>query len=66
VASAAAARPIIAAVETTPEGRPVRLKLRRVDGFRRKEVEKPARRSLDPTSTVVGDGFACFRGVADA
>src|SRR5512134_899725 len=37
--------PIIAAVETTPEGKPVRLKLRRVKGFRRKEVEKLARRS---------------------
>ena len=58
--------PIIAAVETTPEGQPVRLKLRRVNGFRRKEVEKLARRSLDPTSTVVSDGLGCFRGVADA
>ena len=32
--------PIIAAVETTPEGKPVRLKLRRVKGFRRKKVEE--------------------------
>ncbi len=45
--------PIIAAVETTPEGKPVRLKLRRIKGFRRKEVEKLARRSLDPGATVV-------------
>ena len=30
--------PIIVAIETTPEGKPVRLKLRRVIGFRRKEV----------------------------
>ena len=44
----------------------MRLKLRRVDGFRRKEVEKLARRSLDPPSTVVSDGLACFRGVTDA
>jgi transposase-like protein len=58
--------PIIAAVETTPEGKPVRLTLRRVKGFRHKEVEKLARRSLDPTCTVVGDGLGCFRGVADA
>ena len=58
--------PIIAAVETTPEGRPVRLKLRRVKGFRRKEVEKLARRSFDPTCTVVSDGLGCFRGVVDA
>ena len=38
----------------------------RVNGFRRKEVEKLARRSLDPPSTVVSDGLACFRGVTDA
>ncbi len=44
----------------------MRLKLRRVDGFRRKEVEKLARRSLDPPSTVVSDGLACFRGITDA
>ena len=50
--------PIIAAVETTPGGKPVRLKLRRVSGFRRKEVAKLARRSLDPTSTLISDGFA--------
>jgi ISXO2-like transposase domain len=31
-----------------------------------KEVEKLARRSLDPPSTVVSDGLACFRGVTDA
>ena len=48
--------PIIVAMETTPEGQPVRLKLRRVNGFRRKEVEKLARRSLDPPSAVVSDG----------
>ena len=58
--------PIIVAMETTPEGQPVRLKLRRVNGFRRKEVKKLARRSLDPSSTVVSDGLACFRGVTDA
>jgi transposase len=58
--------PIIVAVETAPEGKPVRLKLRRVEGFRRKEVEKLARRSLDPTTTVLSDGLGCFRGVADA
>ena len=70
VANAAAARPArrrsLSPCETTPEGQPVRLKLRRVNGFRRKEVEEAARRSLDPPSTVVSDGLACFRGVADA
>jgi transposase-like protein len=58
--------PIVAAVETTPEGQPVRLKLRRVAGFRRKAVATLARRAIAPESTVVTDGLACFRGVADA
>jgi transposase-like protein len=58
--------PIVAAVETTPDGKPVRLKLRRVQGFRRKEVEKLTRRCIAPGSHVVSDGLACFRGVADA
>jgi hypothetical protein len=58
--------PIIAAVETTSDGKPVRLKLRRVKGFRRSEIAKLARRSLDRASTVVSDGLGCFRGVIEA
>jgi transposase-like protein len=58
--------PIVAAVETTPEGRPVRLKLRRVKGFRRTEIERLANRNFEPDSTVVSDGLRCFRGVIDA
>ncbi len=38
--------PLIAAVETTAEGKPVRVKLRRVTGFRRAEVEAFAQQSL--------------------
>jgi transposase-like protein len=56
----------IAAVETTPEGKPVRLKLRRVRGFRKKEVGKAAKRMLAPACSVVTDGLACFRGVKAA
>lgn len=58
--------PIVAAVETTPEGKPVRLKLRQVKGFRRKEIKRLACRTIHPGSTVVSDGLSCFRGVADA
>src|SRR5208337_4006407 len=36
--------PIVAAVETTPEGKPIRLKLRRVKGFRRAEIATLAQR----------------------
>ena len=58
--------PIVAAVETTPEGKPIRLKLRRVKGFRRAEIASLAKRNFDPASTVVSDGLRCFRGVGNA
>jgi len=63
---AAGKTPIVATVETTAEGRPVRLKLRRVRGFRRTEIEAFAKRSLDAACTVVSDGLSCFRGVTAA
>ena len=58
--------PIVAAVETTPEGKPIRLKLRRVKGFRRAEIASFAQRSFDPASTVVSDGLRCFTAVGKA
>lgn len=58
--------PFVAAVETTPEGKPVRLKLRRVAGFTGQAVSRFARRSLEPTCAVVSDGLACFSHVTDA
>ena len=58
--------PFIAAVETTPEGKPIRLKLRRVAGFRSASIAAFARRSLDPACTVVSDGLACFTAVTGA
>jgi transposase-like protein len=58
--------PFLAAVETTPEDKPVRLKLRRVGSFCRRAVEGFARRSLDPACEVVSDGLGCFAAVAKA
>jgi transposase-like protein len=58
--------PFVAAVETTAEGKPVRLKLRRVSGFCSRAVARFARRSLDPGCEVVSDGLACFGAVAEA
>jgi hypothetical protein len=58
--------PIVAAVETTSEGKPVRLQLRRVKGFRRAEIATLATRNFAPASTVVSDGLRCFTGVANA
>jgi transposase-like protein len=58
--------PIVVAVETTPEGKPIRLKLRRVTGFRRAAIATLAKRNFDPASTVVSDGLRCFTGVSNA
>ena len=58
--------PFVAAVETTPRGKPVRLKLRRVTSLSSKSISAFAKRSLDPDCTVVSDGLQCFGGVTDA
>ena len=60
---APAKTPIVAAVETTTDGRPVRVKLRRVKGFRKAEIAKMAKRDLRPEATVISDGLACFAAV---
>ena len=58
--------PFVAAVETTPEGKPVRLKLRRVTSFCNHALSAFAKRGLDPKCEVVSDGLACFGAVTDA
>lgn len=63
---AAGKTPIVAAVETTPERKPRRLRLTVVKGFRKKEAEKLAKRDLAPGSNVVSDGFSCWPAVAKA
>jgi hypothetical protein len=57
--------PFVAAVETTTEGKPVRLKLRRVTSFCATSIAGFAKRSLDPNCSVVSDGLQCFTSVAD-
>src|SRR4030088_2488804 len=52
--------PIVAEVEAQPEGKPIRLKLRRVKGFRRAETAPVAQRISHPASTVVSDGLHCL------
>ena len=56
----------VAAVETTPDGKPVRLKLRRVSSFCGHAIAAFAKRSLDPDCEVVSDGLACLGSVTDA
>jgi transposase-like protein len=63
---AAGKTPFVAAVETTPDGRPRRLRLTVVKGFRKKEVEKIAKRDLVPGSNVVSDGLSCWPAVEKA
>ncbi len=58
--------PFLAAVETTPEGKPVRLTLRQVTSFCSRAVEGFAKRSLERTCEVVSDGLPCFAAVTKA
>ena len=58
--------PFVAAVETTKEGHPVRIKLSRVVGFRSAEMKRWATDHLAPGSHVVSDGLACFNAVTEA
>jgi hypothetical protein len=60
---AAGKTPFVAAVETTPERRPRRLRLTVVKGFRKSEVAKLAKASLAEGSDVVSDGLSCWPAV---
>jgi transposase-like protein len=63
---AAGKTPIVVAVETTPERKPRRLRLSVVKGFRKKEVERLAKRDLEPGTDVVSDGLSCWPAVEKA
>ena len=54
--------PFIAAVQTTPEGKPV-LACFSQQPFTSEEVAIFAAKSLSPSASVVSDGLWCFRGV---
>ena len=63
---AAGKTPIVAAVETTAERKPRRIRLSVVKGFRKKEIEKLAKRDLAAGSNVVTDGLSCWPAVEKA
>ena len=63
---AAAKVPFIAAVETDERGRPLKMKMCKVKGFRRSEVKRLADGILGDDTVVVTDGFGVFSGVAAA
>ena len=53
---AAGKTPFVAAVSTSPEGRPRKLKLVPVKGFRKREIARGAKHWLAPGAAVVTDG----------
>jgi hypothetical protein len=63
---AAGKTPIVAAVETTADRKPRRLRLNVVKGFRKREVERIAKRDFAPGSNVVSDRLSCWSAVAKA
>ena len=63
---AAGKTPFVAAVETTAERKPRRLRLTVVKGFRKKEIATLAKRDLAAGSNVVTDGLSCWTAVSAA
>jgi hypothetical protein len=63
---AAGKTPFVAAVETTLDRKPRRLKLQVVKGFRKTEVTKLAQSSFAAGSNVVSDGLRCWQAVGKA
>ncbi len=58
--------PFVAAVETTKQGQPTRIKLSILKGFNKEEITAWSRQNLAKGSTVISDGLACFNGVIEA
>ena len=58
--------PFVAAVSLNNEGRLIALNMNVVKGFRLTEISRWAKHHLQPGSTVISDGLACFTAVKDA
>ena len=63
---AAGKQPFVAAVSTTDDRRPRKIKLLPVKGFRKKEVKKLVAEHLASTSRLVTDGLRCWTAAAEA
>ena len=63
---AAGKTPFVAAVETTAERKPRRLRLTVVKGFRKKEIAALAKRDFATGSNIVTDGLSCWTAVTAA
>jgi hypothetical protein len=58
--------PFVVAVETTDDGKPHQIILRRLKTFSKHALKKPASTVLTPDAEVVSDGLACFSAVVEA
>jgi len=58
--------PFVAAVETTDDGKPHKIILRRVKAFSKAALRKLAGDALESGAEVVSDGLTCFAAVTDA
>ena len=58
--------PFVAAVETSEDQRPYRIRLSKVNSFSKKEIEDWSQHYLEPSCNVVSDGLACFNAVISA
>ena len=63
---AAGKTPFVAAVETTPERKPRRLRRTVVKGFRKREIATLAKRDFAAGSNIVTDGLSCWTAVSEA
>jgi transposase-like protein len=63
---AAGKQPFVAAISTSDERRPRKIKLLPVKGFRKKEIKKLVAEHLASTSRLVTDGLRCWTAVDEA
>jgi ISXO2 transposase-like protein/transposase-like zinc ribbon protein len=63
---AAGKQPFVAAVSTSDDRRPRKIKLLPVKGFRKKEVKRLVAEHLASTSRLVTDGLSCWTAAAEA
>jgi len=63
---AAAKYPFVAALETTEEGHPIRMKCSAVDGFRKRTLLRWAETMLASGAHVISDGLNAFKGIDEA
>ena len=63
---AAGKQPFVAAVSTSDDRRPRKLKLLPVKGFRKREVSRLVAAHLASTSRVVTDGLSCWTAIDEA